>query len=56
MEKVIKALKHEKLNVSVIIGGPNVSSSYAQKIGALGAARNAFEGLRLVKNKNRATR
>ncbi|MGB7054907.1 MAG: homocysteine S-methyltransferase family protein [bacterium] len=56
MENVIKALKHGKLNVSVIIGGPNVSSSYAQKIGALGAARNAFEGLRLVKNKNRATR
>ncbi len=56
MENVIKALKNAKLDVRVIIGGPNVSSSYAQKIGAFGAARNAFEGLRLLKNHGRATR
>jgi 5-methyltetrahydrofolate--homocysteine methyltransferase len=55
MENVIKSLKHEKLDVRVIIGGPNVSRGYAEKIGAFGAARNAFEGLRLVKQENRAT-
>lgn len=55
MENVIKSLRREKLKVDVIIGGPNVSSAYAEKIGAFGAARNAFEGLRLAKQKNRAT-
>jgi 5-methyltetrahydrofolate--homocysteine methyltransferase len=56
MGNVIKALRREKLEARVIIGGPNVSSGYAKRIGAFGAARNAFEGLRLVKKKNRATR
>ncbi len=49
MEKVIAALRKAGLDVKVIIGGPNVSVDYARKIGAFGAARNAFEGLRLVK-------
>jgi 5-methyltetrahydrofolate--homocysteine methyltransferase len=56
MEKVVGALRKAGLNVKVIIGGPNVSVDYARKIGAFGAARNAFEGLQLVKNQNRATR
>ena len=56
MENVIKSLRHAKLDARVIIGGPNVSKGYAEKIGAFGAARNAFEGLRLVKQGNRATR
>jgi 5-methyltetrahydrofolate--homocysteine methyltransferase len=56
MENVIKALRREKLEARVIIGGPNVSNRYARQIGAFGAARNAFDGLRLVKKKNRATR
>jgi 5-methyltetrahydrofolate--homocysteine methyltransferase len=56
MENVVKALMHAGLKTNVIIGGPNVSNGYAEQIGAFGAARNAFEGLRLVKSKNRATR
>jgi 5-methyltetrahydrofolate--homocysteine methyltransferase len=56
MENVVRALAKAGLKTSVIIGGPNVSSSYAQKIGALGAARNVFDGLRMIKNQNRATR
>ncbi|UCF70023.1 MAG: homocysteine S-methyltransferase family protein [candidate division WOR-3 bacterium] len=55
MEKVIAALRKAGLDAKVIIGGPNVSIDYARKIGAFGAARNAFEGLRLVKKQNRAT-
>jgi len=56
MENVVKALRQAGLKTRVIIGGPNVSNGYAQKIGAFGAARNAFEGLRLAKSRNRATR
>jgi 5-methyltetrahydrofolate--homocysteine methyltransferase len=55
MKNVVRALKQAGLHTKVIIGGPNVSDGYAQKIGAFGAARNAFEGLRLVQSKNRAT-
>jgi 5-methyltetrahydrofolate--homocysteine methyltransferase len=47
MEIVIKLLRREKLDVRVIIGGPNVSSEYAKRIGAYGAARNIAEGLKL---------
>jgi 5-methyltetrahydrofolate--homocysteine methyltransferase len=54
MGNVVKALKNAKLDVRVIIGGPSVSMAYARKIGAFGAARNAFEGLRLVRNQDRA--
>jgi 5-methyltetrahydrofolate--homocysteine methyltransferase len=49
MENVISELRKEKLNVKVIIGGPNVSMDYAKKIGAFGAARNVIEGLRILK-------
>jgi 5-methyltetrahydrofolate--homocysteine methyltransferase len=56
METVIKALKRAGLDIRVIIGGPNVSSDYAQKIGAYGAARNVFDGLKLLKSQHRATR
>jgi 5-methyltetrahydrofolate--homocysteine methyltransferase len=56
MERVVGALRKAGLEAKVIIGGPNVSMDYARKIGAFGAARNAFEGLQLVKNQNRATR
>lgn len=49
MENVIKRLKKERLNVKVIIGGPNVSEDYAKKIGAFGAARNVLEGLKILK-------
>lgn len=48
MESVIKLLRNENLNVKVIIGGPNVSLKYAEKIGAYGAARNIAEGLKLL--------
>ncbi len=56
MGNVVKALRNAKLDVKIIIGGPNVSNSYAKRIGAFGAARNVFDGLRLVKRQNRATR
>ncbi len=49
MENVISALRKEKLDVKVIIGGPNVNMDYAKKIGAFGAARNVIEGLRILK-------
>jgi 5-methyltetrahydrofolate--homocysteine methyltransferase len=56
MENIVKALRKAKLDVRVIIGGPNVSNSYAKRIGAFGAAKDVFDGLRLVKSQNRATR
>jgi len=56
MEAVIKALKSAELDVRVIIGGPNVSSDYAQRIGAFGAARNVFDGLKLVESQDHVTR
>ena len=49
MENVIKSLKKAGLDVKVILGGPNVNATYAEKIGAFGAARNVFEGLKLLK-------
>jgi 5-methyltetrahydrofolate--homocysteine methyltransferase len=49
MEHVIATLKRKNLRVRVIIGGPNVSNTYAKKIGAYGAARNVMEGLDLLK-------
>ena len=49
MAHVVQALHKKKLNVKVIIGGPNVSKEYAQRIGAFGAAKNVIEGLRLLK-------
>ncbi|OPX17447.1 hypothetical protein BXT86_06455 [candidate division WOR-3 bacterium 4484_100] len=51
MENVIKRLREHKLNVKVIIGGPNVSSAYAHKIGAYAAVRNVLDGLKLLKEK-----
>jgi len=48
MGNVIAQLNKENLSVKVIIGGPNVSDDFAKKIGAYGAARNVFEGLRLL--------
>lgn len=48
MANVIKALKREKLDIKVIIGGPNVSKRYADQIGAYGAATNVLEGLALL--------
>ncbi len=48
MEKVIKLLRKNNLDVKVIIGGPNVSLKYAERIGAYGAARNIGEGLKLL--------
>lgn len=49
MAKVVSALKKAKLNVKVIIGGPNVSERYAKEIGAYGAATTVVEGLALLK-------
>ncbi len=49
MENVISELRREKLDVKVIIGGPNVNMDYAKKIGAFGAARNVIEGLKILK-------
>ncbi len=49
MTKVVSALKKAKLNVKVIIGGPNVSERYAKEIGAYGAATTVLEGLALLK-------
>jgi 5-methyltetrahydrofolate--homocysteine methyltransferase len=54
MENVVKALKNAGLDVKVIVGGPNVSTAYAQKIGAFGAARSVFEGLKLIRRRNRS--
>jgi len=48
MENVVKRLSEEKINIKVIIGGPNVTARYARKIGAYGAARNVLQGLRLL--------
>jgi 5-methyltetrahydrofolate--homocysteine methyltransferase len=48
MADVVATLTQKKLNVKVIIGGPNVSSDFARKIGAYGAATSAVEGLRLL--------
>jgi len=48
MAHVVQALHKKKLNVKVIIGGPNVSKEYAQRIGAFGAAKNVIEGLKLL--------
>ena len=50
MAHVIKELDKNKCNVKVIIGGPNVTASYAKQIGAYGSARSALEGLGLVRN------
>ncbi len=50
MEHVISELKRNRLPVKVIIGGPNVSVEYARKIGADGAARNALDGLRILRS------
>ncbi len=49
MEKVIKLLRKNGVDIPVIIGGPNVSDDYAKKIGAFAAVQNAFEGLRVIK-------
>ncbi len=51
MKKVLSALKKAKLDVRVIIGGPNVSKRYAKEIGAYGAATNVLEGLSLLREK-----
>jgi 5-methyltetrahydrofolate--homocysteine methyltransferase len=48
MARVIEELRRNKLNVKVIIGGPNVSDSYARQIGAFGAARSALAGLKII--------
>jgi 5-methyltetrahydrofolate--homocysteine methyltransferase len=51
MANVVRALKKAKLDVKVIIGGPNVSKRYARKIGAYGAATNVLAGLSLLREK-----
>ncbi|MGB3341056.1 MAG: homocysteine S-methyltransferase family protein [bacterium] len=51
MAKVVRALKRAKLEVRVIIGGPNVSKRYAKEIGAYGAATTVLEGLSLLREK-----
>jgi len=51
MANIVKALKKAKLDVKVIIGGPNVSKRYAKKIGAYGAATNVLAGLSLLREK-----
>ncbi len=51
MARVIAQLNSERLTTKVIIGGPNVTHSYAQRIGAFGAARTVLEGLKLMKKK-----
>lgn len=48
MGETLKRLRREKLNVKVIIGGPNVSAEYARQIGADVACRNALEGLEFL--------
>uniref|UniRef100_A0A7C6AG68 Methionine synthase n=1 Tax=candidate division WOR-3 bacterium TaxID=2052148 RepID=A0A7C6AG68_UNCW3 len=49
MENVIKLLRKNGLDIPVIIGGPNVSEGFAKKIGAYAAAKNAFDGLKIIK-------
>ncbi len=48
MANVIKRIQKEKLDVKVIIGGPNVTANYARKIGAYGAANTVLGGLKLL--------
>ncbi len=49
MEHVATLLAKTSSNVKVIIGGPNVTHEYAKKIGAHGAATNAMDGLRILR-------
>lgn len=49
MAAVIEALRRQKLKVKVIVGGPNVNDEYARQIGAFAAARNALDGLKILK-------
>jgi 5-methyltetrahydrofolate--homocysteine methyltransferase len=49
MGHVVRELRKARIDIRVIIGGPNVSEDYAKKIGAFGAAKNVLEGLRLLK-------
>jgi 5-methyltetrahydrofolate--homocysteine methyltransferase len=48
MGEILKRLRRERLNVKVIIGGPNVSAEYARQIGADAACRNVMEGLEFL--------
>ncbi|OGC42604.1 hypothetical protein A2Y85_01295, partial [candidate division WOR-3 bacterium RBG_13_43_14] len=50
MANIITQLKKNRLSVKVIIGGPNVSTEYAKKIGAYGAALSVLDGLRILKS------
>lgn len=51
MAHIIAQLNKERLRTRVIIGGPNVTPSYAKRIGAFGAACTVLEGLKLMKKK-----
>lgn len=48
MERVIASLKKHKVPAKVIVGGPNVSDTFAKEIGAFGAASTVMQGLRLL--------
>lgn len=56
MGNVIKLLEKNKINVPVIIGGPNVNDKYAKMIGAYGAVQNAFDGLKILESIEHAQR
>lgn len=56
MGNVIKLLERNKINVPVIIGGPNVNDKYAKMIGAYGAVQNAFDGLKILESIEHAQR
>ncbi|MGQ9464120.1 MAG: homocysteine S-methyltransferase family protein [bacterium] len=56
MGNVIKLLRKNKINVPVIIGGPNVNDKFAKMIGAYGAVQNAFDGLKILERIEHAQR
>lgn len=48
MGNVIKLFRTKRINIPVIIGGPNVSDRFAKMIGAYAAVQNAFDGLKIL--------
>lgn len=50
MERVIKELKRQKLNLKTIVGGAVVTKDFAKKIGASAYARDAIEAVSIVKS------
>lgn len=56
MGNVIKLFRMKRINIPVIIGGPNVSDRFAKMIGAYAAVQNAFDGLKVLEKIEHAQR